>query len=41
MVTFYVSKILNGDINATTGEAWKIEDVPKLWQKKVKEQVEK
>ena len=41
MVNFYVSKMLNGDINTATDEAWKIEDVPSLWQKKVKEQLEK
>ena len=34
MGAFYGSKILNGDINAKTGDAWKIDDVPKLWREK-------
>lgn len=32
MGRFYGTKILNGEINPKTGEAWKIEDVPKLWK---------
>lgn len=33
MGRFYGTKILDGDINPATGEAWKLEDVPKLWRK--------
>ena len=33
MGRFYGTKIKSGDINPATGEAWKIEDVPKLWRK--------
>lgn len=36
MVNFYVDKIKNNVINEKTGEAWKIDDVPKLWRAKVK-----
>ena len=32
MGKFYGVKILSGEINSKTGEPWKIEDVPKLWQ---------
>ncbi len=34
MGAFYGSKILNGETNTKTGEAWKIDDVPKLWREK-------
>lgn len=33
MGRFYGIKIKNGEINDATGEAWKLEDVPKLWRK--------
>ncbi len=33
MGAFYGTKIKSGEINPKTGEAWKIEDVPKLWKK--------
>lgn len=33
MGRFYGVKIKTGDINDATGEAWKLEDVPKLWRK--------
>jgi hypothetical protein len=33
MGRFYGTKIKSGDINPATGEAWKLEDVPKLWRK--------
>ena len=32
MARFYGTKILHGEINPKTGEAWTIEDVPKLWR---------
>lgn len=32
MGRFYGTKILNGEINPKTGEAWKLTDVPKLWR---------
>lgn len=32
MAKIYVKKILNGDINAATGEPWKLEDVPERWR---------
>lgn len=35
MIGFYVTKILNKEINVNTGEVWKIEDVPSLWKAKV------
>lgn len=41
MVTFYVVKIRNKDINANTKEAWKLEDVPKLWKSKVEAELQK
>lgn len=33
MARFYGTKILDGEINQRTGEAWKLEDVPKLFRK--------
>ena len=33
MGRFYGIKIKSGDINPATGEAWKLEDVPRLWRK--------
>lgn len=41
MVKYYVSKIQNGEINPKTDAAWKIEDVPKLWRKKVEAELHK
>ncbi len=41
MVKFYVVKIQNQEINANTGEAWKLEDVPKLWRAKVEKELQK
>ena len=35
MVDFYVTKIQSGVINDKTGQPWNIEDIPKLWKKKV------
>lgn len=35
MVLFYVTKIENEEINPSTGNAWSVEDVPKLWRSKV------
>lgn len=35
MVEYYVAKIINKEIYTKTGEVWCIEDVPKLWRKKV------
>ena len=32
MGRFYGLKIKNQDINPKTGEAWKLEDVPRLWR---------
>lgn len=32
MGRFYGTKIKNGEINPKTGEAWTLEDVPKLWR---------
>ena len=32
MGAWYGKKILNGIINPKTGEAWVIEDVPRLWK---------
>ena len=33
MGRFYGLKIKNGEINPATGEAWTLNDVPKLWRK--------
>lgn len=33
MGRFYGTKIKNGKINPATGEAWTLNDVPKLWRK--------
>lgn len=41
MVTFYITKIRNKDINPSTEEAWKVEDVPNLWKKKVEAELQK
>lgn len=32
MGAFYGSKILGGEINQKTGNAWTLEDVPVLWR---------
>ena len=32
MGRFYGTKIKNGEINPATGEAWTLNDVPKLWR---------
>ncbi len=41
MVKFYAEKIRTGTINANTGEAWKLEDVPKLWRAKAEKELQK
>lgn len=41
MVAYYVAKIQNGEINSKTGQAWIVQDVPKLWRKKVQTVLEK
>lgn len=41
MVKYYVSKIQNGEINPKTGEVWRLENVPKLWRKKVETELHK
>ena len=35
MAKLYLQKINNQEINAQTGEAWKLEDVPILWRAEV------
>lgn len=40
MVILYVKKITNGEINAKTGEPWKIDDVPIRWREQVREALE-
>ena len=35
MAKLFLAKIKRGEINPTTGEVWKIEDVPMLWQQEV------
>lgn len=37
MAEFYENKIRNKESNPKTGNAWCIDDVPKLWKKKVEE----
>lgn len=41
MIKFYINKIRNKEINSNTGQAWQIKDVPILWRKRVKEEIEK
>lgn len=41
MVKFYVNKIKNQEINSTTGQPWKLENVPTLWREKVKKELNK
>jgi len=36
MAKIYYRKIVAGDINPATREAWKIEDVPERWREEVK-----
>ena len=40
MAKLYAQKINNQEINALTGEAWKLEDVPMLWRDKVEDLME-
>lgn len=40
MIKFYVEKIQAKVVNSNTGEAWVIEDVPKLWRAKVRKALE-
>jgi len=35
MAKLFLAKIKSGEINPTTGEVWKIEDVPMLWRAEV------
>ena len=35
MAKLYIQKINNQEINAQTGEVWKLEDVPMLWRAEV------
>ena len=35
MAKLYAQKITNNEINALTGEVWKLEDVPMLWREEV------
>ena len=35
MAKLYLQKINNQEINALTGEVWKLEDVPTLWRVEV------
>jgi hypothetical protein len=37
MAKLYLQKINNQEINAQTGEVWKLEDVPMLWRVEVEE----
>ena len=37
MAKLYLQKINNQEINAQTGDVWKIEDVPMLWRAEVEE----
>ena len=37
MAKLYLQKINNQEINALTGEVWKLEDVPMLWRADVQE----
>ena len=37
MARLYAQKITNNEINALTGEVWKLQDVPMLWRVEVEE----
>lgn len=37
MGSFYGNKIRNKEINAKTGKAWMLDDVPKLWRASVEQ----
>ena len=37
MAKLYAQKINNQEINALTGEVWKLQDVPMLWRVEVEE----
>lgn len=37
MAKIYHRKILNGEINPATDEAWTIDDVPERWRAEVEE----
>ena len=40
MVKLYLNKIMNGEINSQTQEAWCVADVPLLWRAEVQEAVD-
>ena len=40
MAKLYLQKINNQEINALTGEVWKLEDVPMLWRAEVESLLE-
>lgn len=40
MAKIYYKKIINGEINSATGEAWKLEDVPAKWREEVRKLIE-
>lgn len=40
MVNLYIKKITEKAINPSTGEIWKIEDVPIRWRELVREALE-
>lgn len=40
MAKLYIKKITQHDINAETGEPWKIDDVPERWREEVREALE-
>ena len=37
MLKLYLNKIMNGEINTQTQEAWCVADVPLLWRTQVQE----
>lgn len=37
MGAFYGRKILGGEINQKTGEAWRLQDVPLFWKSKTEQ----
>lgn len=41
MVNKYVKVLEGREINTRTGEIWNIADVPSLWEKKVRAQIDK
>lgn len=40
MAAYYGTKIIKGETNNSTGQPWKVDDVPKLWRAKTRKWVD-